>query len=54
MRKNFATFTEEEQAIFGFVNRHRKVVGEFDMVFSCVNKILKRLKNEGLLWSMFI
>ncbi|MDR3296990.1 MAG: hypothetical protein LBS94_02000, partial [Prevotellaceae bacterium] len=30
------------------VNTYSQVVGELDMVFGCVNKILKRIKNEGL------
>jgi hypothetical protein len=46
--KNYSTLTEEEQKVFGFVKTYQVLINELHEVFTHVNAILKRIKNNGI------
>ena len=46
--KNYSKLTEEEQKVFGFVKTYQELIHELHGVFTRVNTILKRIKNNGI------
>jgi len=46
--KNDSKLTEEEQKVFGFVKTHQGLIYELHEVFTKVNTVLKRIKNNGI------
>ena len=46
--KNYSKLTEEEQKVFGFVKTYQALINELHGVFTQVNTILKRIKNNGI------
>jgi hypothetical protein len=46
--KNYSKLTEEEQKVFGFVKTYQGLIYELHEIFTKVNTILKRIKNNGI------
>ena len=46
--KNYSKLTEEEQKVFSFVKTYRQLINELYNVFTQVNTVLERVKNNGI------
>jgi hypothetical protein len=52
MLRAFPRLTEDEQKVFAFLQNYVPLIEELELVISCTNKIMKRMKNSGLSYKM--